>query len=107
MSFEVAEHTFGELHSGQRDGHRPRAYFSFDAHALADFQRALENTIQHWPSGAMVKRLIVSGAQLSKNFRFAEQHRIEARGNAEKMPHSVGSGPAIEAAFELAARDAM
>ena len=55
----------------------------------------------------MVERLSVGGAELAQNFRFAEQHRIEARGDAKEMADGVGAHPAIETSVQFGARDAM
>ena len=71
MSFEVAEDALRQLHTGERDGHRPRAHFRFAAHALADFQRSLEHAIEHRSRGAVIESLIVSGAQLPEDFGLA------------------------------------
>ena len=62
-----------------------------DAHALPHFERALKRAIEHRAGGAVFERLAVGGAKLAENFRFAEQHRIESRGNAEEMAHGVGA----------------
>src|SRR5262245_37638782 len=44
----------------------------------------------------MLEREIVSFFELSENFRFAEDHRVEAAGNLEKVFDAFGFGESVE-----------
>ena len=90
VPFQIAEDALGQFHARQRHRHRPRAHFRFRAHALSHFERALKRAIQHRSGGAVFERLPVGRAQLAQNFRLAQHHRIEARGNAIEVPHRLG-----------------
>src|SRR5271156_529668 len=77
------------------------------APALAHFQRALKNAIEHRAGGAMIERLIVSRPQLPQNFRFAQKHGIQARSDAKQMAHRVRPSPTIKTALQLVVRNFM
>jgi hypothetical protein len=49
----------------------------------------------------------VSILQLAQDLGFSEKHRIQARGNSEKVPHRVSSGPTIQMPSHLNARNVM
>src|SRR5579885_1756219 len=82
---ELSENALGQLHAGGSGGHGPSAEFRFRAHALADFERALEEPVQHGAGRAKFMRPAIRFANLAENFRFTKQHGVESRGDAEEM----------------------
>src|SRR5215467_1812917 len=84
---KLSEYALCQFYAGGGHGHRPRSKISLGAHAFAGLERTLEQTIENRPSGALLVRGPVGFPHLTENFGFAEHHGIEARGNAEKMPH--------------------
>ena len=100
--FRLPIDALGEFHSGERNGHGPRADFGFRAHALAYFERSLEGAIENWAGESAVERLAVGDLELAENFGFAEKHGIEAGGDAEQMADGVGADPAVNASRKSA-----
>ena len=107
VSLEIAIHALGEFHSGERNGHGPRADFGLRAHALAYFERSLKGAVENWASESAVERLAVGDLELAENFGFAEKHGIEAGGDAEEMANGVGAHPAVDTSRKIRARDAV
>ena len=89
MIVQPAEDALREPHPRKRHGDGPRANVRLRAHALADFECALKQTIQHRSRSALLVREPVSFAHLAKNFGFAEHHGVEARGDKEQMPYRL------------------
>src|SRR5438270_11109075 len=104
---QAAENTLGQFDTGESHGHRTRADLRFSANALADFERALEHTVEYRPRAAMIHRDSVSVAYLAENLGFAKHHGIQAGGHAEEMPHRVAAVPAIEATVQPGRLDFM
>jgi hypothetical protein len=82
---QFAEDALCELDPGRGDRHGARAQIGFRAHALADFERALEQTIEHGARCAMLMRETVSLANLAEDFRLTQEHGIEASGDPEEV----------------------
>ena len=80
---EFAKNFLGEFYSSGSNRHGARAEFGFRAHALPYFKGGLEHAIEYRAGGALLVREAVGFADLAEDFGFAEQHGIEARGDAE------------------------
>src|SRR6202035_3784063 len=98
MIIQLAEYTLGQFYSRKRHRNRPRAKLRFVAHAFSYFQSGLEHAVQDRAGFAAVQRNLVRIAHLPEDFRFAEQHGIEPRGDAEQMPHGVAVTMPVERA---------
>jgi hypothetical protein len=97
---ELAEDTLGEFDACGGDGHRAHAELSFGADALADFESALEKAVQNGAGGALFVGDLVSVADLAEDFGFAEEHRVEAGGNAEEVADGIAVVVMVERAGE-------
>ena len=86
---QFSKNAFRQFHPRGCHGHWPRAKLRFRAHALPDFQRTLEETIQHGPCRTLLVRETIRFPHLSQDLRFAQHHRVEARGNSKEMPHGL------------------
>ena len=73
----------------------------FVAYAFSYFQRGLKHAVEDRPRFAAVERDLVGVAHLAQNFRFAEQHGIEPRRDAEQMPHGVAVAMPVERAIQV------
>ena len=102
---EFAEDALGEFYAGGGDGHGARAEFGFGADALADFERALEQTIEDGAGGALFVGEAIGFADLAEDFGFAEEHGVEPGGDAEKMADGVAIVVMIERAGENVGAD--
>jgi hypothetical protein len=60
----------------------------------------MEQPMQHGAHRARSLRGIVVLFQLSENLRFADDHGIQARGDAEQMAHGVGAPVGINMLIE-------
>ena len=68
-----------------RDGRRLLAERRLGTDALAALQRAHEETVRHGADRARRPREAVRLADLPEDLRLAEDHRVEARGDAEEV----------------------
>src|SRR5881394_2565613 len=93
---QFSKNAFCQFHSGSSHRHWPRAKLRFRAHALPDFQSALEEAIQHGPRRAALVREAIRFPHLAQNLRFAEQHGIEPRRNSKEMLHGFAIVVVIE-----------
>jgi hypothetical protein len=59
--------------------------FGFGADAFTGFQRALEKTIKHGAGGPVFVGETIGFANLTEDFGFAEEERVQSGGNAEEM----------------------
>ena len=103
---ELAEHLQGELDGGRADAHGALADGGLGAHALPHFERVPEQPVEDHGRAAAVAGLLVGGLELGDDLRLADDHRVEARGDAEEVGDGAVAGVAVQRRLELARRDA-
>ena len=103
---QLAEHLQGELDGGRADAHGPLADGGLGAHALAHFERVPEQPVEDHGRAAAVAGHLVGGLELGDDLRLADDHAVEARGDAEEMRDGAVAGVAVERRLQLARLDA-
>ena len=101
---ELLEDRPREVDGRRRDRHGFAGNARLRAHALRDGERAVEDSMQHGSGRAGERRLLVMVLHLAEDLRLADDHRVEARGDAEQMPHALASGVRVEMRRELRVR---
>ena len=101
-SRELAEHLQGQLDGGGADAHGALADGGLGAHALADLERVPEQLVEDDGRAAAVAGLLVGGLELGDDLRLADDHRVEARGDAEQVRDGAVAGVAVQRRLQLA-----
>ncbi len=99
---ELAEHLEGQLDGRGAHAHRALADGRLGAHALADFERVPEQAVEDDAGATALAGLLVGGLHLGDDLRLADDHRVEARGDAEQVGDGRVPRVAVEARLELA-----
>ena len=99
---ELAEHLEGQLDGRGADAHGALADGRLGAHALAHFERVPEQAVEDDAGATAFAGLLVGGLHLGDDLRLADDHRIEARGDAEQVRDGPVPGVAVQARLELA-----
>ncbi len=108
VGVQLAENTLGQFHSGRTPRKPAARRVPFPLRTrLPDFESALEHAVEDGSGFAVIESDLVGVAHLSQNFRFAEQHRIEPRGNAEQMAHGMAVPVPVERAVQFVERKLM
>ena len=89
LPLQRAENFFGQFDRDRRNRNRRGSDCSLAAHALGDGKGAAEKLIELSANRADRARGRVGFFYLAENLRFADDHRIQARGHAEEMPDRV------------------
>ena len=84
-----AENLFREFHGDRCDRDGRRSHCSLAAYALCDRKSTAEKLIELSAHRAHCPSRSVGFLHLSKNLRFAHDHRIQARSHAEQVPHGI------------------
>jgi hypothetical protein len=104
-SLMLGKDALGQPHRGRGHRHRIGADLGAGAHFLGDREGALEQLVQQQAECAGFlgggDRLL----HLSKDLGFAEHHRIEARGDAERVLRGLFARQRIQVGCEFAAVD--
>src|ERR1700682_5760009 len=81
-----------------------------DKGALADplghSEGLVKRAMQHQADAARLGRLRVGELQLAENLRLADDHRVEARADAEQMPRCFTAGETVYSIAPQISRDA-
>ena len=102
-----AQDLFGEFDARKRHRNRVNSQSRLAAHPFTDFQGALEQTVENAAGVAMIQRASISGSHLAQDFRFPEQHRIQARDDPVEMAHGLMIRVEIKRVFQLDRRQTM
>jgi hypothetical protein len=102
---QLAEHLQGQLDGGGTDAHGSLADGGLGAHALADLERVPEQPVEDHGRAAAVAGHLVGGLELGDDLRLADDHGVEARGDAEEVGDGAVAGVAVQRRLELARLD--
>jgi hypothetical protein len=98
---EIAEDPLREIDRDARDRDRPRADLGLAPHPLRDGERAGDAAREVAPERARRDRGVVRLLHLPQDLGLAEDHRVEARGDAEDVAHRFLAGALVEVVREL------
>jgi hypothetical protein len=103
---QVFEQLRGQPHGRRSHADRMGADFGGGAHFLGHRERALKQLVQGGAQRAGSVGLAHRVFHLAQDLRFAQHHRIQARGHAERMAGGVAPFEQIGVALQLVAADA-
>ena len=104
---QVAEDLARELARDRAHADRARRDSGLGADALGDRERAVEAAAEERADRAARARGLERVLDLAEHLRFAEHHRIEARCDAERVPHGVGARALVEHRLDRDGRRAL
>ena len=74
----------------------PRRDSCFRSHSFGDTERVMDQAVQHPANCSGFNSECVGMTNLAQDLRFADNHRIEGRSDAEQVPHGLFIDVAIE-----------
>jgi hypothetical protein len=93
---ETLENALRQANRGGGHRHRMRADLGLAAHFLGHRERALEQLVQVRAQRAGLTGGAHRVLQLPQDLRFAEHHRVQAAGHAERMAHGFRLGQRVQ-----------
>ncbi len=103
---EVVEDVLGQVEGHRGDGRRARADVGARAHALADLEGLAEEAVEDGAGGALLGGEVPRAQHLPLDLALADDHRVEARGDAEELGGGAVVAQDVARAGELVGRDA-
>ena len=101
------EDALGQLHRGRRHRDRRAADLGLGADILCHGERPLEQPVQHEPQRACGFGVADGLLHLAQDLRLAQHHRIEARGDTERVGHRLFARQCVEVRREGIPRHSM
>ena len=104
---EGVEDVARQLDRRRADRHRLLGDAGLGAHALGHRERLVEAAMQHAPRRADGRGHRVLLLQLAEDLRLADDHRVEARGDAEEVAHGLAPVMHVEVRRQRVGVDAV
>ncbi len=102
---EVAERALRKLDRDLRDRKRPLRERRLGARALAGGKGAAEEAVEHGAGRVLDQRELVGALDLALDLGLADDHRLEAGGDAEEVVGGAGAAHRVEVGDELGRPD--
>ena len=102
---EVAHDVGGEVHGDGRDAGPAAGDRGLRAHALAGRQRGGEQAVGHRAGDPGLERELVGAAHLALDLALADDHRLEAGGDAEQLAGGVAVARRVDDLGQLGRPD--